>query len=263
VGGVNPPVFIMGPCVIESERLVMDVAGRLKNLASELGISVIFKASFDKANRTSIHSFRGPGLQEGLRILAGVKKEYGLPVTSDVHGPQQVEDAAEVLDLIQIPAFLCRQTDLIAAVAATGKPINIKKGQFMAPWDMRHVVDKAVSMGNSQIILTERGTFFGYNRLVVDMTSFPEMRDLGCPVIFDGTHSVQLPGKGEGCSSGLRQYVPHLARAAMAAGVDGIFFEVHPDPEHALCDGANSLPLQGLETIISNLMQIYGVVRGC
>lgn len=259
LGGSNPPFFILGPCVIESEELVLEVATRLKEITNELGARFVFKASFDKANRTSITSFRGPGLREGMRILARVKNELGLPVTSDIHGPDQVEAAAEVLDIIQIPAFLCRQTDLIVEAARSGKPLNIKKGQFMAPWDMRHVIDKAVSAGNENIIITERGSFFGYNRLVVDMTALPELNKLGTPVVYDATHSVQLPGQGAGCTIGLREYIPHLARAAMAVGVDGMFFETHPDPDNALCDGGNSLPLDGMKTLLERLMRIYRV----
>ncbi len=262
IGGSHPPLFILGPCVIESEALVMDVAGRLKEITGSLGVKFIFKASFDKANRTSTSSFRGPGMEDGLAILARVKREFGLAVTSDIHAPSQASAAAEVLDVIQIPAFLCRQTDLIVAAASTGKPVNIKKGQFMAPWDMQHVVEKALSTGNDRIILTERGTFFGYNRLVVDMTSLPEMRKLGCPVVFDGTHSVQLPGQGNGCSDGLREYIPHLARAAAAVGVDGMFFEVHPDPANARCDGPNSLPLNELPPLLETLLAIRGAVDG-
>ena len=257
VGGSNPPFFILGPCVIESESLVFAVARRLKEIAEELGVHFVFKSSFDKANRTSISSFRGPGLREGMRILGNVKKELGIPVTSDIHGPEQVEAAAEVLDIIQIPAFLCRQTDLIVEAARSGKPLNIKKGQFMAPWDMRHVVDKAASTGNENILITERGSFFGYNRLVVDMTALPEISKMGTPVVYDATHSVQLPGQGAGCTIGLREYIPHLARAAMAVGVGGMFFETHPDPDNALCDGSNSLPLDGMKDLLERLMIIY------
>ena len=261
VGGSNPPFFILGPCVIESEALVFEVASRLKEIAGELDAHFVFKASFDKANRTAITSFRGPGLREGLRILGNVKRELGVPVTSDIHSPDQVEQAAEVLDIIQIPAFLCRQTDLIVEAAKSGKPVNIKKGQFMAPWDMRHVIDKAVSAGNEDIIITERGTFFGYNRLVVDMTALPEISKMGTPVVFDGTHSVQLPGQGAGCTIGLREYIPHLARAAMAVGVGGMFFETHPAPDHALCDGGNSLPLDSMKDLLQKLLSIYRVAH--
>jgi len=261
-GGSNPPIFILGPCVIEGEKEALDLAGRLKALTHELHLPFIFKASYDKANRTSIDSFRGPGLKDGLEILARIKEELHIPVTSDVHFAEEAEAAAKVLDLIQIPAFLCRQTDLITAAARTAKPLNIKKGQFVAPGDMHYAVAKAASMGNRQVLLTERGTFFGYNRLVVDMTSLPVMRSLGCPVIFDGTHSVQLPSQGKGVSGGMREYVPHLVRAAMAVGVDGIFLEVHPDPDRALCDGANSLALHDLKPLLKELMDIYGATHG-
>ena len=261
MGGANPPFFILGPCVIESEKLVMDMAGSLKEIALRLGINFIFKSSFDKANRTSVTSFRGPGLNEGLKILERVRNEFEVPVTSDIHETHQVRAAGDVLDIIQIPAFLCRQTDLITAAAETGKPLNIKKGQFLAPWDMQHAVKKANSAGNTKILITERGTFFGYNRLVVDMTSLPEMRKSGCPVVFDGTHSVQLPGQGDGCTTGLREYIPHLARAAVATGVDGLFFEVHPNPDKALCDGANSIPLSNLEALLKQIMSIHNVAH--
>jgi 2-dehydro-3-deoxyphosphooctonate aldolase (KDO 8-P synthase) len=262
VGGSNPPLFILGPCVIEEEQQTFDLAKHLKSIGMELGLNFIFKASYDKANRTSIQSYRGPGLTEGLRILSYIKKELGILVTSDVHSPKEAETAAEVLDLIQIPAFLCRQTDLVTAAAGTAKPINIKKGQFMAPWDMRYIIEKAASSGNDRILLTERGTFFGYNRLVVDMVSLPIMRELGYPVVFDGTHSVQLPGQGYGYTTGLKEYVPHLVRAAVAAGVDGIFLEVHPYPEHARCDGDNSLPLKDVKPLLQKLMEIRQVVHG-
>jgi len=261
VGGSNPPLFILGPCVIEEEGQAFDIARNLKAMAAELEINFIFKASYDKANRTSIQSYRGPGLKEGLRILSHIKEELKIPVTSDVHSPKEAETAAEVLDLIQIPAFLCRQTDLLIAAATTARPINVKKGQFMAPLDMRYIIEKAASSGNDRILLTERGTFFGYNRLVVDMVSLPLMRELGYPVIFDGTHSVQLPGQGLGYTSGLREYVPHLVKAAMAVGVDGIFLEVHPFPENARCDGDNSLPLKDLRPLLQTLIEINRVVH--
>jgi 2-dehydro-3-deoxyphosphooctonate aldolase (KDO 8-P synthase) len=236
VVGHGELVMIAGPCVIESAELTLAVARTLKDYARELGLPLIFKSSYDKANRTSLASFRGPGLAAGLEILARVKDEVGLPVLADVHQVADVAPAAEVLDVLQIPAFLCRQTDLVMAAAQTGKAVNIKKGQFMAPWDMRPVVDKVFSTGNRQLLLTERGTMFGYNNLVVDFRSLPVLRSLGCPVVLDVTHSVQLPG-------GQREYIPLLARAGVAAGVDALFMEVHPDPEHALCDGPNSLPL--------------------
>jgi 2-dehydro-3-deoxyphosphooctonate aldolase (KDO 8-P synthase) len=260
-GGSNPPLFILGPCVMEGENETLELARSLSEIAAELNLNFIFKASYDKANRTSIQSYRGPGLTQGLKILSMVKKELNILVTSDVHSPQEAEIAAEVVDLIQIPAFLCRQTDLVLAAARTGRPLNIKKGQFMAPWDMRYVVEKAASLGNERILLTERGTFFGYNRLVVDMVSLPLMREIGYPVVFDGTHSVQLPGQGEGCTTGLRQYIPHLVRAAMAIGVDGIFLEVHPDPDQARCDGGNSLPLGEVKDLLIKLLEIRAVVH--
>ncbi|NIA09035.1 MAG: 3-deoxy-8-phosphooctulonate synthase, partial [Nitrospiraceae bacterium] len=231
----------------------------MRQAARDCGFSYMFKASFDKANRTSIKSYRGPGLNRGLELLSAIKEEVGVPVISDIHSPDQAEAAAEVLDSIQIPAFLCRQTDLLVAAGRTRLPINIKKGQFMAPWDMRHAVDKIRETGNNRIILTERGASFGYNNLVVDMRSLAIMRRLA-PVVFDATHSVQLPGAGDGCSSGQREFVPILARAAMAAGVDGIFMEVHPDPDKALCDGPNSLSLKTAADLLGVLSRIRQAV---
>jgi 2-dehydro-3-deoxyphosphooctonate aldolase (KDO 8-P synthase) len=236
-------VIIAGPCVIESAAATLEIARALKEMAGELSLPLIFKASYDKANRTSLASYRGPGLTAGLEILARVQAEVGLPVLSDVHRVSEVAPAARVLDVLQIPAFLSRQTDLVLAAAATGKVVNLKKGQFLAPWDLAAVVDKARSTGNRQILLTERGTMFGYNNLVVDFRSLPILRELGCPVVLDVTHSVQLPGGQGTCSGGQRQFIPHLARAGVAVGVDALFMEVHPDPERALCDGPNSLPL--------------------
>jgi len=253
--------MIAGPCVIEDAGLTLDIARTLKEYAQELSLPLIFKASYDKANRTSLSSYRGPGLQEGLKVLARVKEEVGVPVLSDVHQVSEVAPAAEVLDILQIPAFLCRQTDLVVAAAATGKPVNIKKGQFLAPWDMAPVVDKARSMGNTQIFLTERGTSLGYNNLVVDFRSLAILRGLGCPVILDATHSVQLPGGQGTCSGGQREFVPLLARAGVAAGVDGIFLEVHPEPERALCDGPNSLPLQDVLPLWRSLRALHASVR--
>jgi 2-dehydro-3-deoxyphosphooctonate aldolase (KDO 8-P synthase) len=244
VVGDGELVMIAGPCVIESAGATLEIARALKEIARELSLPLIFKASYDKANRTSVTSFRGPGLHAGLDILARVKAEVGLPVISDVHQVSEVEPAAEVLDVLQIPAFLCRQTDLLVAAAKTGKPVNIKKGQFLAPWDMRAAVDKVRSTGNDKIILTERGSMFGYNNLVVDFRSPPLMRGLGCPVVLDVTHSVQLPGGQGSCSGGQREFIPHLARAGVAVGVDGLFMEVHPEPDKAKCDGPNSLPLK-------------------
>lgn len=248
--------FIAGPCVIESASQTLEIAHALKELATALAVPVIFKASFDKANRTAVTSFRGPGLSAGLEVLARVKEETGLPVLSDIHEPAQAEVAARVLDVLQIPAFLCRQTDLILAAARTGKPLNLKKGQFLAPWDMAQVVNKAISAGNRRLLLTERGVSFGYNNLVVDFRSLIILRQLGFPVVLDVTHSVQLPGGQGGCSGGERQYAPPLARAAVAVGVDAIFMEVHPDPDRALCDGPNSLPLAALPRLWRTLLDL-------
>lgn len=259
IGAGAPLALIAGPCVIESRETTLLIAERLKEITEKLEIPFIFKASYDKANRTAITSFRGPGLEEGLRILSEVKSELGLPVISDVHGAGEVAAAAEVLDIIQIPAFLCRQTDLIVSVAKAGKPVNIKKGQFLAPWDMAAVVEKAVSAGNDRILITDRGTSFGYNNLVADMRAMPILGDLR-PVIFDATHSVQLPGGQGSHSGGQREFAPVLARAAVAAGASGIFLEVHPDPDRALCDGANSLPLEGLSRLFSELKSIREIV---
>ena len=251
--------FIAGPCVIESSQATLTMAADLKKLAEKWEIPLIFKSSYDKANRTSHRSFRGPGLEEGLEILAAVRREYNLPVLSDVHSVAEVERAAKVLDILQIPAFLCRQTDLIMAAAATGKPINVKKGQFMAPWDMINVVAKVHAQGNRQVLLTERGTTFGYNNLVVDMRSLQLMRESGL-VVFDATHSVQLPGGAGESSGGDRHFVESLARAAVAVGVDGVFLEVHHDPEQAWCDGPNSLALADLEDVVRVLLAIHTAV---
>ena len=251
--------FIAGPCVIESGQATLAIAAELKKLADKWEIPLIFKSSYDKANRTSHLSFRGPGLEEGLEILATVRREFNLPVLSDVHSVAEVEKAAKVLDILQIPAFLCRQTDLIMAAAATGKPVNLKKGQFMAPWDMINAVAKVHAQGNHQVLLTERGTTFGYNNLVVDMRSLQLMREHGL-VVFDATHSVQLPGGAGESSGGDRHFVGSLARAAVAAGVDGVFCEVHDDPEQARCDGPNSLPISGIEDLVRVLLAIHGVV---
>jgi len=262
VGPDAPLLLIAGPCVLESAEIVKDIALEMKAIAARLGVSYVFKASFDKANRTSPASFRGPGPEKGLRILGRLREEMGVPVLSDIHEPAQAEQAAAVLDILQIPAFLCRQTDLLAAAARTGKVVNIKKGQFVSPWDMVHAVDKVRGVGNERILLTERGTSFGYNNLVVDMRSLPVMRSLGFPVIFDATHSVQLPGAAGSCSGGQREFIPALARAAMAAGIDGLFFEVHPDPDKALCDGANSLPLAEVEPLLRQLLAVRRAVSG-
>ncbi len=256
VGPGRPLLLIAGPCVLESPELARRVAGTMQEICGRLGLSYVFKASFDKANRTSLGSFRGPGLTEGLAVMAGIREAMNVPVVSDVHESSQVPSAAAVLDVIQIPAFLCRQTDLLQAAAATGKPINLKKGQFLSPWDMAHAVDKIKSVNGSRVLLVERGSCFGYNNLVVDMRSFPVMRGLGCPVIYDATHSVQLPGGAGGSSGGQREFIAPLARAAVAAGVDGLFMEVHPDPDRALCDGPNSIALDRVEAILRQIVNI-------
>ncbi len=246
--------------MLEDIEIALSIGRFMGQLARNCGFSYIFKASFDKANRTSIKSYRGPGLRKGLKMLSAIKEELKVPVISDIHTPDQAEAAAEVLDSIQIPAFLCRQTDLLVAAGRTHLPVNIKKGQFMAPWDMRHAVAKIRETGNNQVILTERGASFGYNNLVVDMRSLAIMREFGTPVVFDATHSLQLPGGGDGCSSGQREFVPILARAAMAAGVDGIFMEVYPDPDKALCDGPNSLSLKAAAELLEVLSRIRQAV---
>ncbi len=256
VGSGQPLLLIGGPCALESEEIARQVATTLKDICARLGIGYVFKASYDKANRTSLSSYRGPGIKEGLIILARIREEIGVPVVSDVHDVSQVEAAAEVLDILQIPAFLCRQTDLLAAAARTGKPVNVKKGQFVSPWDMANAVGKLRGAGGSKIMLVERGASFGYNNLVVDMRSLPVMRAFGCPVIYDATHSVQLPGGDGGSSGGQREFIVPLARAAVAAGIDGLFMEIHPQPEKALCDGPNSLPLDGIEPILQQLLRI-------
>jgi len=256
VVGERSLALIAGPCVIESEALCLQVAQTVRAICERIGIPYIFKASFDKANRTSLHSFRGPGIEEGLRVLARVKREVGVPVTTDIHEAWQAERAAQVVDLLQIPAFLCRQTDLLVAAARTGKPVNVKKGQFMAPWDMRHVVEKLQSSGAVGVLLTERGVSFGYNTLVVDFTALPQMRALGVPVVFDATHSVQLPAGAGSRSGGRREFIPHLVRAAVAVGVDALFMEVHPDPEKGLSDPATMFPLGELEGLLTQAMAI-------
>jgi len=253
-------VLFAGPCVIEDHKTTLSIARFLKQMTSELGIPFVFKASYDKANRTSLQSYRGPGIRAGLEILFSIKNELSIPILSDVHARSEVESAAQVLDIIQIPAFLCRQTDLILEVAQTGKPVNIKKGQFLSPWDMFQVTEKITSTGNRQILLTERGSMFGYSNLVVDFRSIKIMQDTGFPVIFDATHSVQLPGSAVKSSGGQREFAPLLAKAAVAAGADGIFIEVHPDPDHAKCDGPNSLPLTSLHDLISRLKAIRRLV---
>jgi len=260
-GGGRPLVLIAGPCVIESLEHTLRTAEALRGIAARLGIGLVFKASYDKANRTSVTAFRGPGLDAGLQILARVKREVGLPVLSDVHDITQVAPAAEVLDVLQIPAFLCRQTDLMAAAGATGKVINVKKGQFLAPWDMQNAVGKLEAVGNRNILLTERGASFGYNNLVVDMRALPIMRETGCPVIFDATHAVQLPGGAGTASAGQRQFVGTLSRAAAGAGIDGLFWEVHEDPDRALCDGPNSLPLAQVEMQLRQILALDAIVK--
>lgn len=255
--GLDRPFFLIaGPCVVESLQLQLDTAGALKEITGELGIPFIFKSSFDKANRTSINSFRGPGMEEGLRVLAEVKGQIGVPVLTDVHEYTPMEEVASVVDVLQTPAFLVRQTDFIRKVCGAGKPVNIKKGQFLSPWDMKPVVEKAKSTGNQQIMVCERGASFGYNNLVSDMRSLAVMRDTGCPVVFDATHSVQLPG-GQGTSSGgQREFVPVLARAAVAAGISGIFMETHPDPDKALSDGPNAWPLGKMRGLLETLQEL-------
>lgn len=256
VGTDQPLLLIGGPCALESEELARTVAEKMAGICSKLGISYVFKASFDKANRTSLSSYRGPGLEDGLKTLGKIREELNVPVISDIHDTSQVDAAAEVLDIIQIPAFLCRQTDLLVAAAKSGKPINVKKGQFVSPWDMKNAVDKLTGAGGTKTMLVERGACFGYNNLVVDMRSLPVMRSLGCPVIFDATHSVQLPGGAGGASSGQREFIEPLTKAAVAAGIDGLFMEIHPDPDKALCDGPNSIPLDEVEALLTRIVRI-------
>ncbi|MCU7815504.1 MAG: 3-deoxy-8-phosphooctulonate synthase [Candidatus Thiodiazotropha sp. (ex Lucinoma kastoroae)] len=260
--GLDSPLFLIaGPCVIESKQLALDSAGELKKLTQSLGIPFIYKSSFDKANRSSGDSFRGPGLEQGLKILQQVKSEIGVPVLTDVHEDTPLNEVASVVDVLQTPAFLCRQTNFIQRVASQGLPVNIKKGQFLAPWDMMHVVNKAMALGNEQIMVCERGVSFGYNNLVSDMRSLAVMRNTGCPVVYDATHSVQLPG-GQGTSSGgQREFVPVLARAAVAAGVSGLFMETHPQPEKALSDGPNAWPLPRMRELLEILMEIDHLVK--
>lgn len=260
LGPQHPLLLIAGPCAIEDTDLCLKIADFLKRETEKREIPYIFKASFDKANRSSISSFRGPGLDEGLRTLETVRTRIGVPVISDIHLPQQAQAAAEVLDILQIPAFLCRQTDLLAAAAHTGKPVNVKKGQFLAPWDMQNVITKLEESGCREILLTERGASFGYNNLVVDFRSFPILSGFGYPVIFDATHSVQLPGGSGTHSSGQREFAPILARSAVAAGADGIFIEAHPQPEKALCDGANSLHLHDVPRLLDQLCAIKAIL---
>ena len=260
--GLEQPLFLIaGPCAIESEAMALETATVLKKMTSELGIQFIYKSSFDKANRSSSSSFRGPGIEEGLRILAKVRADIGVPVLTDVHEDTPMDEVADVVDVLQTPAFLCRQTNFIQKVAKTGKPVNIKKGQFLAPGDMIHVVEKARAVGNDNIMVCERGASFGYNNLVSDMRSLAIMRNTHCPVVFDATHSVQLPG-GQGSSSGgQREFVPVLARAAIAAGVSGLFMETHPDPQNALSDGPNAWPLGQLQSLLETLIRLDGTVK--
>jgi 2-dehydro-3-deoxyphosphooctonate aldolase (KDO 8-P synthase) len=261
VGGNSPFVLIAGPCVIEDEKMVFETAKYIKSVTEELNIPFVFKASYDKANRSSIHSFRGPGLEKGLETLKKIKEELSIPVTSDIHEPNQVEQAAEVLDILQIPAFLCRQTDLLVAAAKTGKPINVKKGQFLAPWDMSNVITKIKEAGNDQILLTERGSTFGYNNLVVDMRSIIELKKFDVPVVFDGTHSVQIPGGQGTTTGGKREYVPYLSKAAVSIGIDALFLEVHPDPDNAKSDGPNMLKLDDLRETLIELQEFDRLVK--
>ncbi|MDX1251078.1 MAG: 3-deoxy-8-phosphooctulonate synthase [Gammaproteobacteria bacterium] len=260
--GLDRPLFLIaGPCVIESRELALESAGQLKEIAARLGIPFIYKSSFDKANRTSSKSYRGPGMEEGLRILEDVRQAVGVPVLTDVHEDTALDEVAAVVDVLQTPAFLCRQTNFIQNVARQGKPVNIKKGQFLAPWDMKNVVEKARATGNSQIMVCERGVSFGYNNLVSDMRSLAVMRETGCPVVFDATHSVQLPGGQGGSSGGQREFVPVLARAAVAAGVAGLFMETHPNPDQALSDGPNAWPLGRMAELLETLKEIDATVK--
>jgi 2-dehydro-3-deoxyphosphooctonate aldolase (KDO 8-P synthase) len=261
VGADRPFFLIAGPCVIESETLVIEVAGRLRDITETLGVPFVFKASFDKANRSSRSSFRGPGLEKGLEALARVRKQIGVPVLTDVHEDTPLAEVAEVVDVLQTPAFLCRQTNFIVAACSQGKPVNIKKGQFLSPWEMQNVVDKARSTGNGQIMVCERGFSFGYNNLVSDMRSLAVMRATGCPVVFDATHSVQLPGGKGDASGGQREFVPVLARAAVAAGVAGLFMETHPDPAKALSDGPNAWPLDRMGSLLTTLVELDLAVK--
>ncbi len=261
IGDQCPLTLFGGPCVIESEEFTLKMATEIKKVCDRLGVNFVFKSSFDKANRTSINSFRGYPIQEGLKILQRVKDEIRVPIVTDIHLPQQAAIAAEVVDILQIPAFLCRQTDLLLAAAATGKAINVKKGQFLAPWDMKNVVTKLESSGNNRIMLTERGTSFGYNTLVVDFRSLPQMRALGYPVVFDATHSVQMPGGQGNKSGGQREFVPYLARAAAAIGIDALFMEIHEDPDRALSDGPNMIPLAQLERVLKEILTVHNTVQ--
>jgi 2-dehydro-3-deoxyphosphooctonate aldolase (KDO 8-P synthase) len=260
-GGGSPFVLIAGPCVIESETHAMELAGRLRDIAAKASVPFVFKASYDKANRTSGRSFRGPGLDEGLRVLAAIKARLGVPILTDIHEPSHAAPAADVADILQIPAFLCRQTDLLLAAAKTGRVVNIKKGQFLAPDDVRHAVAKVKDAGNERVVVTERGVSFGYHNLVVDMRAFPMIREGGTPVVFDVTHSLQLPGGGDGVTAGLAQYIEPLASAGVAAGVDGVFMEVHEEPARAKSDAQNALRLDLLEPLLTRLSAIDAIVK--
>ncbi len=260
LGGTNPIFIIAGPCVIENEDVVFYTAERLKEICSSLGLPLLFKSSYDKANRTSLSSFRGPGIEKGLKILSDVRGRFNVPVISDVHSIEEVKYASQVLDALQVPAFLSRQTDLILSASHTGKPVNIKKGQFLAPWDVKNIIDKFISTGNQNLFITERGTSFGYNNLVVDFRGISIMRAFGYPVIFDVTHSLQLPGGKGDSSGGQREFTEPLARAAVAVGVDGIFMEVHPDPDRALCDGPNMIPIDSVPELLKTIKDIRSVV---
>ena len=261
IGGGSPLAFIVGPCVIESAAHAMETAMAIREIAARTRLGVIFKASYDKANRTSRHSFRGPGLDEGLRVLADIKVKTGLPILTDIHEPAHAAVAAQVVDVLQIPAFLSRQTDLLVAAARTGKAVNVKKGQFLAPRDIKHVVDKITAEGNPSVLVTERGVSFGYNNLVVDMRAFPMLRELGYPVVFDVTHSLQLPGAGDGVTAGFAEYIEPLASAGVGAGVDAVFMEVHERPEEAKSDAQNALRLDLLEGLLHRLVRIHAIAR--
>ncbi len=261
IGGENPLILIAGPCVIENEKSALDTAEKLKDICNEINIPLIYKSSYDKANRTSVKSFRGAGLKKGLKILKKVKDKFNIPVLSDVHKEEEIEETAEVLDIIQIPAFLSRQTDMIIRAAKTGKAVNVKKGQFLAPWDVKNIIAKIESTGNKKILITERGVSFGYNNLVADMRALPIMRSYGYPIIFDATHSLQLPGGAGNSSGGQREFVPHITRAAVAAGCDGIFMEVHPDPDKAPCDGPNMLKMTNLPLLLKQIKEIDTIIK--
>ncbi|MCK4666356.1 3-deoxy-8-phosphooctulonate synthase [Candidatus Dependentiae bacterium] len=262
IGGENKPfVLFAGPCIIENDEMIFDIAKELKEITRDLKLQFIFKTSFDKANRSSIDSFRGPGLEKGLELLKKVKADLEIPLLIDIHLPEQADPVAEVAAILQIPAFLCRQTDLVTAAAKTGKPVNVKKGQFLAPWDMKNIIDKIKKTGNEKIIMTERGSSFGYNNLVVDMRGIPIMREMGYPVIFDATHSAQLPGGAGTSTGGMRDSIPFMARAAVAAGIDGLFMEVHPEPEKGLSDASNMYPLYKLKYLLEELIKIDQIVK--